>query len=378
MKNKNKNLLILFVLIVVTTLKLWLTQAYAQAQVNIEFCNEWKNSATLDWDNVNPEEENEICIQASNIDEEETILTMFFVDWVINPYTPKYIACKDESDSKKSLSIFAKFEEDGTKMEKIIFNIKPWEVVKKTAKVNFKPGFSWMSYWCLVTLTWKQEIVKWKLNILLRKWNVIKAKVNWKIELWLNLLSNFDDVESLKWSWLKQEEVKNYVQTLHIDEKMIIQEYLEDWNIKIVSKLDNAWNVKMVWQANLFLTNSYWYEKTLTKDIVILPFEQNKIMFDIKDLPFYKWKYDVKMDIKYKPEFEFLSDDITDDMRLEKAEIFNVSFSIFPTKLAIEVAFWLIFLIVLTFYIIHKRKNKAQVAPVAVSAAPQVDNTPAQ
>lgn len=348
MKNKITKQIIFFIFL----LFLWTTNAFAQAKVSVGFCNSWTTTSTLNLDNVEAWEDSDICIKAKNNDNIKADVSMFFVDWVVNQYTPQFIACRNEKDEKKYLANFANFvNENWGKDSKITFNINPWEEIEKHAKVKFSDGFSGMSYWCLITITWEQKITKWKLNILLRKWNIIKAKVNWEIKVWLNISSKLGN--NKHWTSDKPK-------ALYLSDEVIIQEIWSNW-VRIASKLENSWNVKITWEANLILKNTFWYEYKNKKSFTILPWEQNSLVFDINDLPFYKWTYEAKINFKYKPEFEFKSDQITEEMKKEKEANLEASFYIFPTKLLVEVI--LVILITILWVIIFKiakRKSEKQ------------------
>ena len=287
---------------------------------------------------------------------------MYFVDWAINPHTPQFTACKNEKDKKIGLSKYAFFtDEKYEKYEKISFNVKPWETVQKKATLNFNDGFSWMSYGCLITLTWKQKTEKWKLNILLRRWNIIKAKVKWEIKLWVDIWWDFKNLELLHGSWLPEVEIENYVRTLYKSEKMIIQEYLQTWKVTVSTKIKNVGNTKMVWSSNLIVKWSFGYSNIINKEYVLLPLEESEIVFDILDLPIYKWTFNFELDIKQKPVFEFESEDITDDMRKELSENFKWEIYIFPTKLTIIVlvsTILTITIIIVSLIIIRRRRER--------------------
>ena len=369
--NKNKKKILTNVLSVAfITILLWLfSQVNAQAKIQVEFCNDWNKSSSLNFNDVDASQEKEICIIAWNLWDREDLVTMYFVDWAINPHTPQFTACKNEKDTKIWLSKYAFFtDEKFEKYDRIEFNVKPWETVQKKAKLKYSDSFSWMSYWCLITLTWKQKTEKWKLNILLRRWNVIKAKVNWDIKLWLDIWWSFDDLEQLHGSWLQESEVKNYVKTLFKNDKMIIQEYLQTWNISISTKILNTGNTKMVWSLDLKVMWSLGYENIESKQFILLPLEEEVVTFDIKDLPIYKWTFDIELDITKKAEFEFDSEDITDEMRKEISEKIVWEIYIFPTKLLIIVSSSIILIItILTLIITTIRKRRARLDNASVN-----------
>lgn len=322
----------------------------AAPKITTAFCNDWKWSQTMWMDWVIAGEEKDMCIMVSNLWDTIWVANLYFVDWVINPNTPQFVACKSEEDAKVDFSKFAFFDSEKDKWKKdtkISFEVKPWESIIKKWKVNFSWWFNWMSYWCLITTVWTPTSEPWKLTVVLRRWNTIKARVWWEIKLWFNVFNDAENLHASAWEG-------DDLDVLFSNDKFNIVRI--NWTIYIKTKLENTWNVTMNTKLTVNISNILWYEFMSEVSDVLLPWMSRDISIPVDQLPFYKGKYNVKFDISRTPVFEFNSNAITDEMRKEVKEASSWSFFLFPAALLV----YIIVILCAIFFIKSFLKNKKE------------------
>ncbi len=375
MKNKKQNKLkpfsILFWLLIslIMIWHIWNVYWDAGSFLDVGFCNWVNNKKSNLLNNVKPWKAKEICVSITNEWKRESVVNLFFVDGLVNPHTPQFVACWREEDEQKDFWKYATFRDDWIAKEAISFTLQPWITVEKKAEIVFPDNYAGIVKWCLITIAWQNDQKKWKINIKLRKSNVIKAivdeniaeevqeekdkvvKINnmrvwvstwlWKQALWLHGASNND---------------KN-IEILTSNEWFVINKNIENWNVFFTTKLENTWNVDLYWEVILKVTNDYWYSfynKTIKQ--LLTPMTSKLINIDIPDLPIYKWTYNVEMEAKYIPEFNMDLDNVPDELESEIVKRYNDNFTIFPLSFVIEIV--LLSLILFVLILIYWRKRK--------------------
>lgn len=364
--------ILLATLAIVTTLIISDVAYWASSKIELNFCNSWNFTNSLNFEDVSPWWERDICIQATNKWENQETVQMYFVDWLVNPYTPQFIACWDDKRAKKDLWKFASFIENWKSEEKLEITLGPWEKIEKRAKVVFPSDYAWISKWCLISTTVDQKVIWWKINIKFRKWNIIKAivdkevalekqkvedndiKIKWLI-VWLSMSAKSDS-SVFHWSWDKWESVK--VKVIYQDEKFIIYSD-KSWKVYIVTELKNTWNVKLKWQFIANIRNSFWYKYFEKTDEEILePGRSKEVRIILDDLPFYKWSFNANMELTYNPEFDPSITNIPDNLKNPIIEKYNIKFSLSVVQwFAINVVIVFILWIIILIAVIVARKN---------------------
>ena len=381
MQNKNKkNLFFSGLSLLISVLLFWSVNAVnlESSKIELNFCNWWESKASLLFEDVSPWWEREICISAINKWDVTESVKMFFVDWLINPYTPKFIACWNEEDEKKDLWKFAKFIEGWSEKEDIVITVAPWDVVEKKAKIVFPSDYAWISKWCLISMNAEQKVVWWKINIKFRKWNIIKAVVDSSIAYDIqakedqeikakslsvkrggsngtttnsNTTTTFDwnvkpyaEFFHASWDWFNKDLSIN---VLFESDKMIIKESKDSWDVLIVTELKNTWNVKLKWEFYAKVTNSFWYQyfEKIGEEI-INPGSSKNIEFNITDLPFYKWTFNADLQLKYIPVIEWIKGEIPEKYKKAVIENYTASFKVSPIR------WWTLTLIVIVSIVI--------------------------
>lgn len=354
MKNKKQNLIKTFILILIYTTLAWLSNnVFAEPKIISTFCNNWWEDKNIlvevEW-----WKEKELCIDVWNYWDVEWTANLYFVDWWTNPSTPEFIGCADEWDEKDKLAKYVHFESLENKKEtsdKLSFDLPPWKKQRIKWKINFPAGFSWMSYWCLITTVWTPKSVPWMITVVLRRWNIIKARVWWEIKIWLNI---FYDKDNFHWSFDEFRDVKNE-KIIYNNDKIALVKI--DWKIYLRTKIENTWNVRLNTSIIADISNIFGYSFKINSNDVLLPWNSRDIEIPVEKLPFYDWKYNFNIEIAKTPIFEFKSDLITEEMKKETKESFNWSFFIFPIMILVYslIIAWIIFIII--FYKSNKKKK---------------------
>lgn len=322
------------------------------AKVRVTFCNDEVIENHLFLPDLEVGEEREFCIEATNVEEDDVFFTMYFVDASIN--NGKYIACQDEFAERTNFSKFAYFEEgehdveeeDNGRITKMTFTVPGKTKVRKTGKVNFSGTYSGMSYGCLISMTGKQEKNKSggaSLNVVLRRANTIKANVGGEIKVGMGITNGEKDIDTDETLVFAGERM-----TIVKDEK---------GRYFIKRKYENQGNVEMEVTERTLVTNMFGFEYLIEAAESILPKENKSFKREIKNIPFYKSKFNVESTVIYKPVFEFESDKITDEMRKEIEHKDQASFFIFPTLLFISVLGALTVIIIIIIMIVHHRRK---------------------
>lgn len=307
------------------------------------FCSERpKTSPRLDMKDVETNKDTEVCIWALN-STWELLIKMYFVDWVI--WKDWKIACLASDDKKKGFAKYINFpvnpyNENDKVLDEIIVSMWSWQIIQRMASIRFPNEYEWMSYGCLITETAvKPEVALWTLWVNIRRANVIRANVKWKINIWLD-----------------SKPIRNILSLENIFGSKEDSFY--------VFKLNNTWNIAISYGVETNVKNIFGFTWSSFSAGVLLPWESIKIKQSIW-LPFYKWLYLANTTLTYSPKFDFVSS-LTWQLQKETTIKKYSRLYVFPTTLFL---IWLVIFIAIFSYIyfviIRTSKHLKKIKPHA-------------
>ncbi len=299
----------------------------------IRFCNAWEdnlsNELTLP---IKQWEKQEIClfITNNNVREENVLVT--FAPWV--PIDIWWWSCGDRyTKDNWFYDYLTPTREWGIKVPAY------WKVIKKVY-AQFPIWINWLKRWCVayaIAPTENEIEDQQKAVVAAQGGGVITLNIR-KISL-LNFFVS--DLTDIKW------DITTNISTSFDDNKNLI---LSLW-IKNSFPIDETITISWV------VSNIFWYrqEFTIDKSTISANWEINPTS-NIGQIARYKWLFSVKININYKPYFNFDTSSSWIDPKLLEEETTTItkSFFIFPTIPAI----WLLIFIVL-IYLAFFRKPKA-------------------
>lgn len=237
--------------------------------IKVSICNQsWSFFSLI------PGEEKDICFKFENYNDwaifvlSDFFETSFTVSWypVCNSWNPD--------------NLFAKAISNVSGISKIKVPAKSY--VEKNIKMRFPLGSSWLYHFChyyKVTSDWSS----------IPMFNIVVHKQNF-FDIFLNsentILSGYMELVSL--TKVKSDDEKSRY-------------------VKWVSfSLKNNFPFDQKTEVTLVVSNIFWFKKELIMSGDIIWYNRSKdFYFDISDLPYYKWFFNLDLKIDYKPSFGF-------------------------------------------------------------------------
>jgi len=287
---------------------------------------------------VNADESEDICMLITNHSSESADLRLSFVDATITNDLARNKACKDETE-KSNFWRFVDWPENS-------FSVPGGATVEKHATLRFPGWFAGESYGC-VTYYFADALETESssmFKIMVRRANFIEAVVSWSIDLGLVFV---DDLP------------KELVYTnLSVNSNVNVY-YDESANGMLVHfGLKNIGTVAEYVVITWTISNVLGFQYTFTQDSrKILPKESIIFREVVEGVPFYKGPFTVDINVSYVPQFEFVSDNITEDMKqysylFESVELFLFSWPI------IGLCALVLVIVLIIIMILRRRKKK--------------------
>jgi hypothetical protein len=274
-----------------------------------------------------PWNKNEICLYFVNDSDTDIQIDAGIVDWVEMEWG--LIRTLDCGWLEEASNISNYIEKDRESPLSVPANTR---IIKNTY-ITFPVWIEWQVPTCLVySLIWNTKSA----------WDIFSIK--FRTAYYLDFFVVWDFTGDNKIS-IKQTEI-------YMDPNWAIT---IDWIVKNDSALNNIVNI--TWT----ISNIFWYHKVFSiQDIKIKAWTEFK--FSNKDLninnylPRYKWLFNIKLDITYKPYFDFDIKNLKIDKKVleEKNLIYSTNYFEMP-----RIIFWiLILIIILLFLVFRKPKTK--------------------
>jgi len=314
----NKKLLIFmwFILNIFVILGFSFAQNTSIWDVSVKFCNNNSNTKSL-WMVLDAGKEWEICMEFSNFSDDDVDISYGFVDGVVTSDKYKSKACKNEWDNK----IFGQY----VKQEINKITIPSMSKVRQKAYIKFPAGLTGMINGCLTYFVSNVKdtttIDSAMFDVLVRKASFIDVLVWWKLSRNLKLSNDWKSINS----------------------------YYDSKNDKLVLELkfDNAGTVNEGVVMNWTVSNIFGYNAIFSGNVVKVVSDSSQVLrVEIDDIPWYKWPFNINLNIESNPEFDFDSASIPDDMKESILISAKTSAFIIPWIL-IYILWWLLILIIL-------------------------------
>ncbi len=292
------------------------------SKIDPRFCNWRIVTNRLELKQVSVNQEIEVCLAALNSADIDLNVKMYFVDWIEDPKT-KQISCASEKAVKMWLSKFISFpvnkhNQIESETDILYYKIKAWETLEKRAKLKFPEAYRWKSHWCLITQVSDQVMEKWKINILVRRANIISANADWS--------PNY----SIRTEWNFIEEDGRVLISKNSD-IFVVRDMNTD-QLLIWTNLENTWNTQLGLNID-FLLNWNWVNLKNSWEIQLMPWEIKPIAQAFSGIStFWLW-YKTSINISYSPIFDYKTD-YTDNQSLieAKSNKLNYEFNLIPLK----------------------------------------------
>lgn len=310
--------------------------------VSLTFCHD-EPSKRLHLNTIQPNEATEICMSLTNNNDVALPIALNFVDGVIAS-DGQNVACRDETDEKRN---FAQFVTPATSN----ITLAPDQTIERRAMVTFPESFSGMSYGCVTYFVADQAVESGSLNVLLRKANVITAKVGGKLEVGLQALQKSGD--ALK-DLLPQADGTTVIAESE-DGVLLVKRDDASGEVFTEIALASTGNVKLDVILDSTLTGSG-VEQASVRQIALLPEEQKVIRSEPLVLPWLGGGFEVKAAVSYRPVLEFETEDVTAEMLEPVEQRYAVNFFVFPWNMVVMVLGLIVVLAGILF--LHHRKKQ--------------------
>lgn len=314
----NKRIAILMWFILSVFIFIWTSfaQNASIGDVSVNFCNEDNNTKSLSMV-LDGWKEWEICIEFSNFSESDVDITYGFVDWVVTADKYKSKACKNEWED----TMFGRYvRQDVNKI-----SIPSMSKVRQKAYIKFPVGLTGMVNWCLTYFVSNTKetttIDSAMFDVLVRKASFIDVLVWWELSRNLKLSSDKDAISSY----------------FDSDNDILVLELKFD-NLGTV----NEWIV-IGWK----ISNMFGYTAEFSGQVVKVLSDSSQILkIQISQLPWYKWLFDVELNVMSTPQFDFDPASIPADMK--EAIYIEAKTNVFVMPwMIIYILWWFIVLIIL-------------------------------
>ena len=336
------------------------------SKITPRFCNDREVTTKLFLGEVDVGSDQEICLAVLNSAEVPLNIKMYFVDSMIEEATWN-TNCRWINDEKKWMAKYVSFPVDKynnleNESDIIYFKIGPWETIEKRAKLDFPEYFMGSSTWCLITQLSDEAIEQWKINIHVRKGNLIAASaINWEVKKWLEIIGRFD---SDLWIWL-----------LSSNDEFFVGLNSDNWKYYIWTTLKNIWNVplqvkvKYKIDANWFVWALKWAIfgvdwdfplESFESEYLVEPWESKVAMEELSNIPIVWLWLNSSVNLTYSPSVDYDSD------YAEKKDMNNTTwesvdlkfrFNILPANIILFVL-WVIIVLTIWINLINSRFKK--------------------
>ncbi len=309
--------LFLFVFWLFVFLFFWtFVQANNIWDISVEFCN-WENNTKSLSMVLDSGKEWEICMEFSNYSDNDVNINYWFVDGVVTADKYKSKACKNEWDKQN----FGQY----VKQDITSINIPSKTKVKQKSYIKFPAGFTGMVNWCLTYFvsadTTTTNVESAMFDVLVRKASFIDVLVWWKLSRNLKLSSENDAIKSF---YDKQK-------------KALVLEVV----------LDNAGTVNEWAVMDVEVSNIFGYNSLVSGEVIkVLSDDKSVLRMEVKNIPWYRWPFDISLNILSTPNFDFDSASIPNEMKEEINIKAKTSVFIFPW-IPLYIFVWIIVLIIL-------------------------------
>lgn len=301
------------------SISLWLFNSVNAStiwEVSVDFCNSESMTKSLGMV-LDSGKEGEICIEFSNYSEDDVNVSYGFVDWVLTADNYKSKACKNEGDK----NYFWQYVTQDVDQ----INIPSMTKVRQKAYVKFPWGFTGMVNGCLTYFISNQSetmnVDSAMFDVLVRKASFIDILVGWEMHRNLKLSQNG---QSIKTYYNKS---KNIL-TLEI-------------------MFENAGNVNESVIVDWILSNMFWYNLVFSGENIKVSSDDSAFLkIEFKDIPWYKWPFDISLNMTSNPDFDFDSSSLPEEIKKPITIQAKANTFIFPW-IFVYILWWLIILIFL-------------------------------
>ncbi len=253
--------------------------------VSVNFCNGDNDTKSLSMV-LDSGKEWEICMEFSNFSENDVDISYWFVDGVITADQYKSKACKNEGDTTS----FGQYVKQN--VDKI--NIPSMSKVTQKSYVKFPAGLTGMVNGCLTYFVSNAKetttIDSAMFDVLVRKATFIDVLVGGELS------------RSLKLS----EENKSINSYYDVDKDVLVLEV----------RFDNAGTVNEGVVMNWEVSSIFGYSASFSGEVVKVLSDGSQVLkMEINNIPWYKWPFNITLDIESSPEFDFDPASIPNDMK---------------------------------------------------------------
>lgn len=317
-----KNLLFLFVCFMVA----WFGGVNASSiwEVSVDFCNSDNSTKSLSMV-LDSGKEWEICMEFSNYSEWDVSISYGFVDGTVTADNYKSKACKNEWDIK---NFWQYVNQDINEID-----IPSMTKVRQKAYIKFPSWFTGMVNGCLTYfISDKSEKVNLDsamFDVLVRKASFIDILVGW--ELYRNLkLAEGDPIKA------------NYDRSKN--------------SIILDVVFENKGNVNESVLVSWVVSSIFGYSVNFSgENVKVLSDENGVLKIETKNIPWYKWPFNISLDIVSNPDFNFNPDSLPDTIKTPITITANASIFILPW-IFIYILWGLILLIIIVKFLMKHLK----------------------
>lgn len=302
---------VLFSLALVWLLFLWASKADVQ-DVSFRFCDDTENKAFGEWKKtffITPGEETEICMYFATSSEEPRKILYGFTK--AESRDVGAVVCDSDKEPNND---FSKYFTSTEPREFVIDKDSPKTIREK---VLLPIGMSGIQYGCLAYSLWGYE---WT-----GLWGMFNLVVNKAFPISLFVGEGGDIKNSVVFL--------NTTGGTYTTNKIVKATIDEENNLKLNFLIKNQWNMNQNIEITGKVYNMLWFEKSFSVQTNNLaPWKEQEVMTDIWVVPFYKWLFTIKVNLKYKPNFDFDASTLSDDVKKwgtisDKAQIYVFSWA---------------------------------------------------
>ncbi len=312
-----KNVFFLFM----SFMSLWLGTVSASSiwEISVDFCNFDNSTKSLSMV-LDSGKEWEICIEFSNYSDWDVSISYGFVDGTVTADSYKSKACKNEWDKQN----FGQY----VKQDVNEINIPSMTKVKQKAYVKFPSWFTGMVNGCL---TYFISNKSQQVNVDSAMFDVLVRKASF-----IDVLVGGELYRSLKLAgW-------NAITAVYNKSKN---------SIVLDVAFENKGNVNESVLVNWFVSSIFGYSVDFSgENIKVLSDENGVLKIETKNIPWYKWPFNISLDIVSNPDFNFNSNSLPDEIKNPIVIKANSNVFIFPW-IFVYILWWLILLILVFKYL---------------------------
>lgn len=338
----------------------------------VSFCEgvDGEKIKKLDLGTVDPGDEIEICIAVDNYNDVPITVNTYFVDGLINPITPDFIACKTKEEEKETFAKYIKFEDD---QEEKTFEIAPKTSSRIKAYLEFPENVGGSIYGCLATETGERSVEKGVLNVVTRNANIIEADVT-GTGIVDPAFEDFSEGEGgtrgklsrVKMNGKESENIdgERYVIMGATQNMTVVHDKVAD-KLMLVGEYVNVGNTTIELKNEISVKSDLGYANTFNENEIIMPGESKDIEIILEEGPFYGGAYTVVSKLNYSqranPGEESIEGKTTE-------ETYKLNFYITPWDVISKALIVLAIVLVIAVIAIYAIKKKKMVYNVKTKA----------